>query len=87
MFEKESLKRTAQDEESAQFLKRRKSCNKLVTPSEMSFSWSSTPATAPPTTSVRGTLFSYGFKKTSVKLHRSFSETEATIKNALQRGK
>lgn len=36
--------------------------------------------------SVQGTLLSYGFERQTVKLQRSFSETEATIKSALQKG-
>ncbi|XP_047114374.1 M-phase inducer phosphatase-like isoform X1 [Schistocerca piceifrons] len=36
-------------------------------------------------TAVKGTLFSYGFERHSVKIQRSFSETEATIKRALQK--
>lgn len=86
ILEKEATKRTAQDEESGPFLKRRRP-NKLVTPSDK-YIHNTGPATAPPTsTSIRGTLFNYGFKKTCVKFQRSFSETEATIKSALQKGK
>lgn len=86
ILDKDPLKRPVEDEGNAgPFIKKRKSCGKLITPSGDK-AWSSGPATAPPTTSTRGTLFNYGFKKTSVKFQRSFSETEATIKSALERG-
>ncbi|XP_065211990.1 M-phase inducer phosphatase isoform X2 [Planococcus citri] len=85
IYEKETTKRTAAQEEegSAPFLKRRKPNKLICTPSDKTIIKQG-PATAP-AISIKETLFSYGFTKTHVKLHRSFSETEATITNALQR--
>lgn len=85
LVEKDSLKRAAEDDEARPFLKRRKSYSKVIT---SDVTWSSGPATAPPAPPSRVTLFDYGFSiKTNVKFQRSFSETEATIKRAVQRGK
>lgn len=84
------LKRPASEEESGHFLKRRKPSTKLAMTTATSVennSVSSGAATAPTTTTLRKTLFDYGFQKTSLKFQRSFSESAAsaaTIAKAIE---
>lgn len=89
------LKRTAPEEDSGVFLKRRKACSQPITNvshvENASFSpdvSSDVSTTAATTIALRKTLFDYGFqKKTSHKFQRSFSESAATIARAIEQCK
>ena len=83
------LKRTASDEESGVFLKRRKACAKLTSATSVDSAAflptvSSNAVSVPTTAVLRRTLFDYGFRKTSLKFQRSFSESAATIAKAIE---
>ena len=88
-LEKDATKRNTSEKESGFCIKRRKSSLKLKISCDrptLARSWTSLGAASAPVRSLQGTLFNYGFKRTCVKFQRSFSETEATIKNAVQKG-
>lgn len=84
LSEKQTHEKNAEEKMLKSFLKRRKSNIKLITSEKLNLCID--PKIATQLRTINDIPFHYSFKKTNVKMQRSFSETEISIKNALQRG-